>query len=108
MRRYSCVKSPKNICAGECFTAEGTCIKTNDAFMPHSTGQRGQTIDKMDVSGIQALQDRYRITTNDKLKHAKPRQHLDNIWHRLTYWHSLKNKLCRKDPGGVFTQNIST
>ena len=81
----SCVKSPKNICAGERFTAEGTRIKTNDAFMPHSTGQRGQTTDKMDVSGIQALQDRYRISTNT--------QNPDNIWHRLTYWHSLKNKV---------------
>ena len=44
-----------------------------------TTGQRGQTIHKMDVSGIQALPDRYRITINDKLKHTKPGKHLAPI-----------------------------
>jgi hypothetical protein len=44
-----------------------------------TTGQRGQTIHKMDVNGIQALPDRYRIIINDKLKHTKPGKHLAPI-----------------------------
>ena len=53
-----------------------------------TTGQRGQTIHKMEVSGIQALPDRCRITINDKLKHTNP----ESIRRRLTYWHSLRKK----------------
>ena len=71
-----------------------------------TTGQRGQTIHKMEVSGIQALPDRYRITINDKLRNTP---NPENIWRRLTYWHSLGRKtLCCEDTRGVFTENIST
>ena len=41
-----------------------------------TTGQTGQTIYKIDVSCIQELPDRYRITVSDKLKQAKPGKHL--------------------------------
>ena len=44
-----------------------------------TTGQRGQTIQKMDVTGIQALPDRYRLTINEKLKQTKPGKHLAPI-----------------------------
>ena len=44
-----------------------------------TTGQRGQTIHKMDVTGIQALPDRYRLTINEKLKQTKPGKHLAPI-----------------------------
>ena len=41
-----------------------------------TTGQRGQTIHKMDVSYIQEMDGRYRITICDKLKQTKPGRHL--------------------------------
>ena len=44
-----------------------------------TTGQRGQTIHKIDISGIQALPDRYRLTINNKLKQTKPGKHLAPI-----------------------------
>ena len=40
-----------------------------------TTGQRGQTIHKMDVSYIQEMDGRYRITICDKLKQTKPGRH---------------------------------
>ena len=45
-------------------------------FLCLTTGQRGHKIHKMDVSGIQVLPDRYRLTINNKLKQAKPGKHL--------------------------------
>ena len=44
-----------------------------------TTGQRGQTIHKMDVSYIQEMNGRYRITVCDKLKQTKPGRHLEAI-----------------------------
>ena len=44
-----------------------------------TTGQRGQTIHKMDVSYIQEMDGRYRITVCDKLKQTKPGRHLEAI-----------------------------
>ncbi|CAH3172453.1 unnamed protein product, partial [Porites lobata] len=44
-----------------------------------TTGQRGQTIHKMDVSYIQEMDGRYRITVCDKLKQTKPGRHLEPI-----------------------------
>ncbi len=41
-----------------------------------TTGQRGQTIYKIDVDGIQKLADGYRITIREKLKQTKPGKHL--------------------------------
>lgn len=41
-----------------------------------TTGQRGQTIHKMDTSYIQVLEHGFRITINEKLKQTKPGKHL--------------------------------
>ena len=44
-----------------------------------TTGQRGQTVHKIDVNCIQELPDRYRITVEEKLKQTKPGRHLKPI-----------------------------
>ena len=44
-----------------------------------TTGQRGQTIHKMDVSYIQEIDSRYRITICDKLQQTKPGRHFELI-----------------------------
>ena len=41
-----------------------------------TTGQRGQTIHKLDINFIQAVLNGYRITIKDKLKSTRPGKHL--------------------------------
>ena len=41
-----------------------------------TTGQRGQTIHKLDINFIQAVPNGYRITIKDKLKSTRPEKHL--------------------------------
>ena len=41
-----------------------------------TTGQRGQTIHKIDINYIRELPNGYRITIQEKLKHTKPGKHL--------------------------------
>ena len=41
-----------------------------------TTGQRGQTIHKLDINFIQAVPNGYRITIKDKLKSTRPGKHL--------------------------------
>lgn len=48
-----------------------------------TSGQKGQTIHKIDINCIQALDDRYRITILAKLKQTKSGRHLAPI-HRFT------------------------
>ena len=56
-----------------------------------TTGQRGQTIHKIDVNYIQEMDDRYRITIREKLKQTKPGRHLEPL--DLIAYHNDK-KLC--------------
>ncbi|CAH3172443.1 unnamed protein product [Porites lobata] len=44
-----------------------------------TTGQRGQTIHKTDLSYIREMDGRYRITICDTLKQTKPGRHLEPI-----------------------------
>ena len=44
-----------------------------------TTGQRGQTIHKFDINYTQDLDDRYRISIQEKLKQTKPGRHLEPI-----------------------------
>ena len=44
-----------------------------------TTGQRGETIHKLDTEHIQEMEDRYRIIVMDKLKQTRPGKHLEPI-----------------------------
>ncbi len=58
-----------------------------------TTGQRCQTIHKINVTCIQELPDRYRITIDEKLKQTKPGRHLKPL--ELRVFDHLKEYLQR-------------
>ena len=85
MGRHSCVELPQNFRESVRIAIEGAHIKVNNASVSHDGTTRTNNpsryiqVSKMDVTGIQALRDRYRRTINEKLKQTKPRKHLAPI-----------------------------
>ena len=60
--------------------------------------RRGQTIHKFDINYVQDMDDRYRISVREKLKHTKQGRYLDRIGLSRG-----QGTLCRATSEGVYT-----